>query len=128
MIRILHLDHLVLTVRDLDATIRWYTDILGMELVTFGENRKALKFGNQKINLHPIPTEINLVADKPSAGSADLCFITATPLEEVIATLKSKNVPTLTDIVERTGANGKILSIYLRDPDLNLIELSNYPD
>jgi len=126
MIEITQLDHLVLTVRDMDATIAFYTQVLGMEAITFGEGRKSLRFGQQKINLHPHATESDLlVADVPTPGSADLCFLTETPLDDVIAHLDTLGVERLTDAVPRTGARGAILSVYFRDPDGNLIEVCN---
>ncbi len=126
MIQITQLDHLVLTVRNIDVTIDFYTRVLGMEAITFGEGRKALRFGQQKINLHPLPPERDLlVAEQPMPGSADLCFLTETPLAEVIAHLDAQDVPRLTDAVPRTGAQGAITSVYFRDPDGNLIEVSN---
>mgnify|MGYP001081733248 FL=1 len=120
------LDHLVLTVADLQRTIRFYTAILGMEEITFGNNRKALAFGDQKINLHEYGNEFEPKAKKPSPGSADLCFISATPVEEWQLFLKSQGVPIEEGPVQRTGAKGPIRSIYIRDPDGNLIEISNY--
>lgn len=122
------LDHLVLTVRDIPATCEFYAKILGMQIVTFGDNRKALKFGNQKLNLHQAGNEFEPKAQQPTPGSADLCFITDVPLEQVIAHLRSHHAEIETDIVLRTGATGPIRSIYLRDPDGNLLELSNYQD
>ncbi|MCQ4287912.1 VOC family protein [Pseudomonas stutzeri] len=120
-----HLDHLVLTVADLDVTTDFYSRVLGMQAVTFGEGRKALAFGGQKINLHQAGREFEPKAERPMPGSADLCFIVATPLEEVIAHLGRQGVAILEGPVQRTGATGPIRSVYLRDPDLNLIELSN---
>jgi len=120
------IDHLVLTVEDIDVTINFYTSILGFDVVTFGDNRKALVFGNQKINLHQKGKEIEPKAEHPTPGSADLCFIAKTKIEEVLQELKEKNVTVIEGIVDRTGASGKIRSIYFRDPDLNLIEVSNY--
>ncbi|WP_100074675.1 VOC family protein [Chryseobacterium camelliae] len=120
------IDHLVLTVEDIDVTINFYTSILGFNAVTFGDNRKALVFGNQKINLHQKGKEIEPKAEHPTPGSADLCFIAETKVEEVLQELKEKNVTVIEGIVDRTGASGKIRSIYFRDPDLNLIEVSNY--
>lgn len=125
-ITISHLDHLVLTVCDLDATCDFYARVLGMQVVTFGAGRKALQFGSQKINLHQAGAEFEPKAAHPTPGSADLCFIAATPLETVLEQLQAQGITPETGIVERTGAVGKIRSIYLRDPDANLIELSNY--
>lgn len=120
------LDHLVLTVRDIEKTCAFYTAVLSMEVVTFGAGRKALAFGQQKINLHASGKEFSPHANAPTPGSADLCFITETPLAAVIAELKQQQVNILEGPVERTGAQGKILSVYFRDPDENLIEVSNY--
>jgi catechol 2,3-dioxygenase-like lactoylglutathione lyase family enzyme len=120
-----HLDHLVLTVADIDATAAFYTSALGMEWVTFND-RKALRFGEQKINLHQAGNEFEPKAAHPTPGSADLCFITKTSLEDVIAHLTSTRVAIELGPVERTGAVGKMRSVYLRDPDSNLIEISNY--
>jgi catechol 2,3-dioxygenase-like lactoylglutathione lyase family enzyme len=120
-----HLDHLVLTVADLDVTVDFYTRVLGMQVVTFGEGRKALSFGVQKINLHQAGKEFEPKAERPTPGSADLCFIVATPLDEVIAHLETQGVAILEGPVRRTGATQPILSVYVRDPDFNLIELSN---
>ena len=121
-----HLDHLVLTVADIDRTCAFYTRVLGMEVVKFGDGRTALKFGRQKINLHPTDHLPGLVADKPTPGSADLCFIAATPLAEVVAHLESCGVPIVAGPGPRAGAVGTIQSVYLRDPDRNLVEISNY--
>ncbi|XZF15167.1 VOC family protein [Chitinophagaceae bacterium MMS25-I14] len=120
------LDHLVLTVADIEITCHFYTEVMGMQVVTFGNDRKALAFGNQKINLHRKGHEFEPKARTPQPGSADLCFITATPLETVLTELQLKNVAVEEGIVERTGAMGKICSVYFRDPDGNLIEVSNY--
>jgi catechol 2,3-dioxygenase-like lactoylglutathione lyase family enzyme len=120
-----HLDHLVLTVANIDATAAFYTSALGMELVTFN-SRKALRFGEQKINLHQAGNEFEPKAAHPMPGSGDLCFITKTPLEDVILHLTSKKFDIELGPVERSGAVGKMRSIYLRDPDSNLIEISNY--
>jgi catechol 2,3-dioxygenase-like lactoylglutathione lyase family enzyme len=119
------LDHLVLTVSDIDATVAFYSSALGMEVVTFG-NRRALRFGQQKINLHQAGKEFEPKAAHPTPGSGDLCFITKAPIEEVISHLKAMRHPIEDGPVERIGAVGTILSIYLRDPDSNLIEISNY--
>ena len=120
------LDHLVLTVADIDRTCAFYTRVLGMEVVKFGEGRTALKFGRQKINLHAADNIPSLVADKPTPGSADLCFIAATPLAEVMAHLENCGVPIVAGPGPRAGAIGAIQSVYLRDPDRNLVEISNY--
>ena len=119
------LDHLVLTVRDPDATVRFYVDGLGMRLETFGNGRKALHFGRQKINLHLAGQEFEPKADKPTPGSADLCFLTATPVDQVATHLKALGHRLLEGPVARTGATGGLRSIYLRDPDGNLIEIAN---
>jgi len=124
--QIKNIDHIVLTVADIAKTIEFYTSVLELELETFKENRKALKFGTQKINLHQKGNEFEPKALHPTTGSADLCFITTTPVEEVLLELKAKDIPIVEGIVDRTGANGLIKSIYIRDPDNNLIELSNY--
>jgi catechol 2,3-dioxygenase-like lactoylglutathione lyase family enzyme len=120
-----HLDHLVLTVADIDATVAFYSSALGMEVVTFG-NRKALRFREQKINLHQAGNEFEPKAAHPTPGSGDLCFITKAPIEEAIAHLKALHHAIEEGPVERTGAVGTMRSIYLRDPDSNLIEISNY--
>ena len=120
-----HLDHLVLTVADIEKTVGFYTRVLGMQMVTFGEGRKALAFGHQKINLHQAGREFEPKAERPTPGSADLCFIVATPLDRVIAHLEMQGASITDGLVQRTGASGPICSVYVRDPDLNLIELSN---
>ena len=122
---ILALDHLVLTVTDIDASCRFYADILGMEVITFGDNRKALRFGQQKINLHQLGQEFEPKAAHPTAGSADLCFLTETPLDDIILHLGDCGTMVLEGPVVRTGANGPIISIYIRDPDNNLIEIAS---
>ena len=119
------LDHLVLTVQDIQTTCEFYSRVLGMQVVTFAEGRKALQFGNQKINLHQRGKEIEPKAQHPTPGSADLCFLTSMPLEQVIAHLQSQNVALLLGPVERTGATKSLVSIYFRDPDGNLLEVSN---
>ncbi|MCJ0828525.1 VOC family protein [Acinetobacter sp. NIPH1876] len=124
--KIRHLDHLVLTVADVEITCQFYQSALNFEVITFAENRKALQFGNQKINLHQVGKEFEPKALQPTAGSADLCFIAETPLDQVIAHLQTQNIDIVEGPIERTGAMGKILSVYLRDPDQNLIEISNY--
>ena len=124
--RIDRLDHLVLTVKSIESSCAFYSRVLGMEVVTFGSERKALAFGAQKINLHQIGREFEPKADKPTPGSADICFISATPLSNVIAHLTRCEVPILEGPVTRTGATGPIQSVYFRDPDQNLIEVSTY--
>jgi len=121
-----HLDHLVLTVRDIEATCNFYSRVLGMQVVTFGEGCKALVFGQQKINLHQFGKEFEPRAEKPTPGSADLCFITREPLSEVIDHLVSLNVEVIDGPIKRTGARGGIESVYFRDLDLNLVEISVY--
>ncbi|XP_043112964.1 glyoxalase domain-containing protein 5 [Puntigrus tetrazona] len=121
-----HLDHLVLTVRDLKTTTHFYSEVLGMEVVTFKGDRKALSFGEQKLNLHQAGKEFEPKAKTPTPGSADLCFITKTPLTTVAAHLQACGVTIEQGPVDRTGAVGPIRSLYFRDPDNNLIEVSNY--
>jgi catechol 2,3-dioxygenase-like lactoylglutathione lyase family enzyme len=124
--KIERLDHLVLTVKSIPATCAFYSRVMGMQAVTFGNGRKALAFGSQKINLHEAGKEVDPKAHRPTPGSADLCFITAVPAAEVVERLKQHRVETLEGPVERTGALGPIVSVYFRDPDLNLIEVCNY--
>ncbi len=124
-IQISHLDHLVLTVHSIEATCEFYGRVLGMEVVTFGAGRKALAFGNQKINLHEQGHEFEPKARHPTPGSADLCFIAAQPMDEVIQHLADQGVPVEAGPVPRTGARGRLLSVYFRDPDGNLIEVAN---
>ena len=119
------LDHLVLTVKDIHATILFYTTILGMKQISFADNRHALQFGNQKINLHQQDDIIEPHAAQPTPGSADLCLITDISLEQVIDHIQSCGVTILSGPVPRSGAVGGLISIYLRDPDGNLIEISN---
>ena len=125
MFKITNIDHLVLTVKDINKTVEFY-EKLGMKKEIFSENRVALKFGNQKINLHKLGNEFEPKAFNVKEGSADLCFIIDSKLSEVKKYLESIGLKIEEGIVNRTGANGKIESIYLRDPDMNLIELSNY--
>jgi len=119
-------DHVVLTVKNIDATCKFYAEVLGMEIVTFGENRKALSFGSQKINLQQLGRESTLIAERPTPGSADVCFITSVSLSDVIAHLHLCGVNLIGGPVERNGARGLMMSVYFRDPDMNLIEVSNY--
>lgn len=124
--RISHLDHLVLTVAEIEATCNFYQHVLNFEVIEFGENRKALKFGSQKINLHQTGHEFEPKAAFPTQGSADLCFISETPIEHIIQQLKQLHIDIEQGPIQRTGAMGSILSVYIRDPDHNLIEISNY--
>lgn len=119
-----HLDHLVLTCTDPDATKRFYTEVLKMQMETFGAGRIAFRFGNQKINLHLRGSEFEPKAHLPVPGALDLCFIASVPLNDVIAHLRDCGWPIIEGPVERTGATGRIRSVYVRDPDLNLIEIS----
>jgi catechol 2,3-dioxygenase-like lactoylglutathione lyase family enzyme len=119
-----HLDHLVLTCVDAEATKHFYTEVLQMQLETFGAGRMAFRFGNQKINLHVRGSEFEPKAHLPVPGALDLCFIASVPLDNVIAHLGQVGWPIIEGPVERTGATQKIRSVYLRDPDLNLIEIS----
>jgi len=151
MLTVRRLDHLVLTCRDVAATIRFYTEVLGIREITFGNGRKALAFGQQKLNLHPVggkrgqaqfpmpnggPTGVAHeiepgpfpIAARPTPGSADLCLIVAQPLDVVAAHLAACGVPVEEGPVIRTGALGPIESVYIRDPDGNLVELSRYLD
>jgi len=123
--RIDALDHLVLTVRDVEKTCDFYSRALGMEVITFGSSRKALSFGLQKINIHRFGAEIHPSASLPTPGSADLCFVTGVPINKVIEHIKSCDVRIIEGPVMRTGARGPIRSVYFRDPDGNLIEVSN---
>jgi catechol 2,3-dioxygenase-like lactoylglutathione lyase family enzyme len=123
---VLAIDHLVLTVRSIAATCAFYENALGMKTVTFGAGRTALAFGSQKINLHEQGKEFEPKANQPTPGSADLCFITDVPLTQVMAHLGTQGVATLAGPVPRTGAMGRMHSIYFRDPDANLIEVSVY--
>jgi catechol 2,3-dioxygenase-like lactoylglutathione lyase family enzyme len=122
------LDHLVLTVKSIAATCEFYARVLGMDILTFGDNRKALAFGSQKINLHEFGKEVEPKAHRPTPGSADLCFITSIQINEVIEHLSRCGVQILEGPVKRTGALGQMESVYFRDPDLNLIEVSNYTE
>jgi len=120
------IDHVVLTVRDIEATCEFYARVLGMSVVTFGGGRKALQFGSQKFNLHESGKEFAPKAARPTAGSIDVCLISAVPLPEVIDHLASCGVAIIEGPVAKTGARGPIRSVYFRDPDMNLIEVSTY--
>jgi catechol 2,3-dioxygenase-like lactoylglutathione lyase family enzyme len=119
------IDHIVLTVKNINKTVQFYESVLGMVGECFGENKMALKFGNQKINLHEYGSEFEPRANKPTPGSEDLCFLTDTKLDVVVEHVKSKGVKIIEGPVKRKGATGPIISIYFRDPDQNLIEVAN---
>ncbi len=122
-----HIDHVVLTTRDLPACMRFYSEILGMKSENFQtptETRIALKFGNQKINVHEWGKEFSPRAHVAAPGTLDLCFIASVPLEKVIEKLEQSNVKILEGPVMKTGAVSKLRSVYVRDPDLNLVEIS----
>ncbi|MCC6470697.1 MAG: VOC family protein [Alphaproteobacteria bacterium] len=124
--RIDRLDHFVLTVASVDRTIDFYRRVLGMEPVTFAGGRRGLAFGRQKINLHEVGKEFSPRAHRAQAGTGDVCFIAAVPLAEVIDHLRAEGVPIELGPVPKTGATGAITSVYFRDPDKNLIEVSTY--
>jgi len=126
--QISHLDHLVLTVADIEASCAFYNEALGFEVIIFGDNRRALTFGRQKINLHQYGKEFEPKAASPTKGSADLCFIAITPLEQFVQHLEKLQIPIIEGPIKRTGATGSIVSVYIRDPDQNLVEISNYLD
>ena len=123
---IVGIDHIVLTVRDIDASVRFYETVLGMTKNVFGNGRIALTFGSQKINLHSYGNEFEPKARTPRPGSEDLCFITETNLAEAMEHVRSHGVELLEGPVPRTGALGSMLSFYFRDPDGNLIEVARY--
>ncbi len=120
------IDHIVLTVRDIEATCKFYADVLGMTAVTFAGGRRAVAFGAQKINLHQAGREFEPKAQRPTPGSADFCLIAAVPLAEVIAHLAACGVAIIEGPVAKTGATGALQSVYFRDPDANLVEVSVY--
>ena len=124
--RVDRIDHIVITAHDVDRTIEFYTRVMGMEPITFAGGRRGLAFGQQKINLHQSGREYEPKALKPTPGSMDLCFISDTPLEEIASHVRSCGVAIAEGPVEKTGALGPMMSIYFRDPDGNLIEVSNY--
>lgn len=126
MIKIDRIDHLVLTVASVERCCDFYSRVLGLNVITFGANRKALAFGNQKINLHEVGNEVNPKSYKPTPGSADICFIASSKLEEVLVRLRENHINIEDGPVQRIGATGPICSVYFRDPDRNLIEVSNY--
>lgn len=121
------IDHLVLTVFDLERTLDFYSRVLGMQPVTFAEGRRGLAFGRQKLNLHQAGREYEPKALKPGPGAIDLCFVSETPLAQVMEQLKAHGVAIIEGPVPKTGALGPMMSVYFRDPDGNLIEVSNYP-
>src|SRR5438309_11124553 len=121
------LDHLVLTVQDLDSTVDFYTRVLGMTVSAFAEGRLALKYGTQKINLHELGSEFQPNARRAQTGSADLCFLSEDGLENWMDFLEQEGVDVIEGPVRRTGALGPMDSLYCRDPDGNLVEISNYP-
>lgn len=124
--KIKNIDHIVLTVSDINSTVDFYQNVLGMETVSFAQGRTALTFGSQKLNLHQHGKEFEPRARSPLPGSIDLCFITETPLEEAMSQVRDKGVSIIEGPVDKTGALGRIKSFYFRDPDMNLIEVSNY--
>ena len=118
-----HIDHLVITVSNIERSVQFYESVLLMSAITFGNGRRALKFGNQKINLQLLGQETR---NKAGVGSADLCLISDWTIPQIMTHLTQKNIAIIEGPVEKSGANGPILSIYINDPDLNLIEISNY--
>ena len=120
------IDHIVLTAHDVDRTIEFYSRVMGMEPITFAGGRRGLAFGRQKINLHQSGREYEPKALKPAPGALDLCFVTETPLDDVITRLKENGIVIVDGPVPKTGALGPMMSVYFRDPDGNLIEVSNY--
>ncbi len=126
MLSINRIDHFVLTVASIERTCQFYSEVLGMTVDKFAEGRIALRFGNQKINLHERGSEFEPKAQTPTPGSGDFCLITDTPMEEVVRHLESLGVELEDGPVPRTGATGVIQSVYFRDPDMNLLEVSNY--
>lgn len=119
------IDHVVLTVRDIDRTIAFYCGVLGMRAVTFGEGRRALALGDQKLNLHVAGREFEPKARAPLPGAADICFTTSTPLEDVVRELGDAGVTIEVGPVAKTGARAALRSVYVRDPDGNLLEIAN---
>lgn len=126
--RIERLDHLVLTVQSIEVTCNFYQDVLGIEVITFAGDRKALRFGSEKINLHALGCEVEPHAAHAIPWSADLCLIATTPIDEVIELLTGRGIQIGEGPVDRTGAMGSIRSVYFRDPDGNLLQFSNYND
>lgn len=126
LMKVDRMDHFVLTVKNIPKSCEFYHHILGMEIQEFGDNRVALRFANMKINLHEIGHEVEPKAYLPTPGSGDLCFITKTPIDRVISDLKRQKIKIEAGPVKKNGAIGQIKSVYFRDPDHNLIEVSNY--
>ena len=125
-IQIDHIDHVVLTVKDVNKTIEFYTKILGFQLYTYGDDeRKALIFGDYKLNIHSMDQQYEPKAKYPTSGALDICLISKTPLKEIIAYLRDKNIPIESGPRRRIGATKLILSVYIRDPDGNLLEIAN---
>ena len=127
MISIDRIDHIVLTVFDIERTLDFYSRVLGMEPVTFAGGRRGLAFGRQKLNLHQAGREFEPKALRPAPGAIDICFITEQSLDDVMAQLRAQGVVIIQGPVDKTGALGPMMSVYFRDPDGNLIEVSNYP-
>jgi catechol 2,3-dioxygenase-like lactoylglutathione lyase family enzyme len=123
-----HIDHIVLTTRDLEGCIRFYSEVLGMKLEKFAQGRLALKFGKQKINLHEWGKEFEPRAHVAAPGTLDLCFIASVSLEKVMQKLLQEKIAILEGPVAKTGAMGPMQSVYVRDPDLNLVEISVYQE
>jgi catechol 2,3-dioxygenase-like lactoylglutathione lyase family enzyme len=119
------IDHLVLTVKDIDETCNFYKDILGMEVETFSFRKRAVKFGNQSLTIHQKGMAFEPNAHLPTPGAINICFIVKETVEQVKSELESKNIP-IEGMIQRPGAAGKVTSIYFRDPDQNLIEVCNY--
>ncbi|WP_255170943.1 VOC family protein [Natrononativus amylolyticus] len=121
------IDHFVLTVEDVDASCAFYGE-LGADVVTFGAGRTAIRFGDQKINLHPTDADVDVVASRPTPGAGDFCLVTETPIEEVERELRERGIEIVEGPVTRTGTRGPITSLYFRDPDDNLVEIGSYED
>ena len=126
MIRIDRFDHLVLTVASIERTCAFYTQALGMDVAVSNEGRTALRFGDQKIHLHEAGHEFDPKAKTPTPGSGDLCLVAASPISEVLAHFAEHGIAVEEGPIRRTGATGPIDSVYIRDPDANLVEVSNY--
>ena len=120
------IDHIVITCHDVERTVDFYQRVLGMEPVTFAGGRRGLAFGRQKLNLHQAGREFEPKALRPAPGAIDLCFVAATPLEQVVEHLKANGIAIVDGPVPKTGATGPMMSVYFRDPDGNLVEVSNY--